>query len=88
MKSVFLASFLTDVKKLRDAKVRRAVTAAIENVEAAMSAADVRSLKRLSGQRDYFRIRLGDWRIGVHITGDTVTFVRCLNRREIYRFFP
>ena len=88
MKSAFLGSFLTDVKKLRNAKVGRAVAAAIANVEKADSIEDVRSLKRLSGHRDYFRIRIGDWRIGLHISGDTATFVRCLNRREIYRFFP
>ncbi|MEA2735184.1 MAG: mRNA interferase RelE/StbE [Humisphaera sp.] len=88
MKSVFLASFLTDVKKLRNAKVQRAIVAAIVHVEQANALTDVRSLKRLSGHRDYFRIRVGDWRIGLHVAGDTVTFVRCLHRREIYRFFP
>lgn len=88
MTTVFLASFLTDVKKLRDGKSRRAVANAIVNVEAAQSTADIPSLKRLSGHRDYYRIRVGDWRLGLHITNDVVTFVRCLHRREIYRFFP
>ena len=88
MTTVFLASFLSDVKKLRDAKVRRAVTEAIENVERADSIQDIRSLKRLSGFSGYYRLRVGDWRIGVTIDGDTVTFVRCLHRREVYRYFP
>ena len=88
MKSIFVASFLSDVKKLRDAKVQAAVRRAIENVEAAQSNDQIRSLKRLSGQRNSYRIRVGHWRIGIVIDGNTVTFVRCLNRREIYRFFP
>jgi mRNA interferase RelE/StbE len=88
MKTVFLASFLTDVRKLRNGKVQRAVAGAIENIEAANLVSEIRSIKRLSGQPDYFRIRIGDWRIGLAIQGATVTFVRCLNRREIYRFFP
>ncbi len=88
MKTAFLASFLRDVKKLRDAKIGRAVAGAIAAVEEAAALEQIPSLKRLSGQHDYFRIRIGDWRIGVRVSGGTVTFVRCLNRREIYRFFP
>ncbi len=88
MKTVFLASFLKDVKKLRDSKVRRAVEGAIENVEAAKSVGEIKSIKRLSGHQNYYRIRIGDWRIGLKVEADTIQFVRCLNRREVYRFFP
>ena len=88
MKSIFLGSFLSDVKKLRDGKVQRAVAGAIENVERVDTLQEIRSLKRLSGQSNYFRIRVDDWRIGIKIVNNTVTFVRCLHRREIYRFFP
>ena len=88
MKCTFLASFLSDVKKIRDGKVRQAVAAAIRNVEQIERREDIRSLKRLSGQSGYYRIRVGDWRIGLSIEGEVVTFVRCLHRREVYRFFP
>jgi mRNA interferase RelE/StbE len=50
--------------------------------------ASIRGVKRLSGQTDYYRIRIGDWRIGLKIVGNTVTFVRWLHRREVYRYFP
>jgi mRNA interferase RelE/StbE len=88
MKTAFRASFLNDVKKLREGKVQRAVAAAISNVEQANSLDQIRALKRLSGHHEYFRIRVGDWRIGLRVENDLVTFVRCLNRREVYRFFP
>jgi mRNA interferase RelE/StbE len=88
MTAIYLQSFLRDVKKLRDRKVQRAVAAAIENVEAADSVLKIRALKRLSGQTDYYRIRIGDWRIGLKIIDNVVTFVRCLHRREVYRYFP
>ncbi|MGH2412635.1 MAG: type II toxin-antitoxin system RelE family toxin, partial [Microcystaceae cyanobacterium] len=35
-----------------------------------------------------YRIRLGDYRIGLFIEGKTVTFARVLHRKEIYRYFP
>jgi mRNA interferase RelE/StbE len=57
-------------------------------VEEARDTTHIRALKRLSGYSAYYRIRVGAWRIGVRIDGDVVTFVRCLNRREIYRYFP
>jgi mRNA interferase RelE/StbE len=88
MNTVFRASFLRDVRKLRDAKVQRSVAAAISNVEQAHSINQVRGLKRLSGHRDYYRIRIGDWRLGLIIQGEVISFVRCLNRREVYRYFP
>jgi len=36
----------------------------------------------------YYRIRLGDYRLGFVFERGAVTFVRCLNRKEIYRYFP
>ena len=72
MKSIFLASFLNDVKKLRNAKLQNVVAEAIRDVEAAVSIDAVRSIKRLSGHREYYRIRIGDWRIGLKLEDQTV----------------
>jgi len=32
--------------------------------------------------------RIGEYRIGVALEGSEVEFVRCLNRRDLYRYFP
>ena len=88
MKTVFLASFLKDVQKLRDGKVQRAIASVIEQIEAAESLDRIQSLKRLSGHQNYYRVRIGDWRIGLKVENGVVIFVRCLHRREVYRFFP
>ena len=88
MKTAFRGSFLTDVRKVRGRTLREAVARAIEEVEQAASIDEVRSVKRLSGHRDYYRIRIGDWRVGLKVEGKTAWFVRCLHRREMYRFFP
>lgn len=88
MKSVFLSSFLKDVNKIRNAKLRDAVAEAIKDVEAAESINAIHSVKRLSGHREYYRIRIGDWRIGLKLHAETALFVRCLHRKDVYRFFP
>ena len=42
----------------------------------------------MRSSREYFRIRIGDFRIGLRLENDTLIFVRCLNRKDIYRYFP
>lgn len=46
------------------------------------------NLKKLKGGGNYYRIRVGEYRIGIIVEGDAITFVRCLHRKEIYRYFP
>ena len=43
---------------------------------------------KLQGGDDFYRIRVGDYRLGIIVELEAVVFVRCLNRREIYRYFP
>lgn len=88
MTAAFRTSFLRDVRKLRDAEVRARVRNAIEAVEAAGNLRDVPDLKKLSGASGFYRMRVGDYRIGVAVEGETVEFVRMLHRRDIYRAFP
>jgi len=48
----------------------------------------VSNLTKLSGSSGFYRIRVGDYRIGIAVEEDEVEFVRCLHRRDIYRYFP
>ncbi|CAN5241257.1 hypothetical protein BH20GEM2_BH20GEM2_03470 [soil metagenome] len=57
-------------------------------VEEALDHRATPTLKKLSGRGPYYRLRVGGYRIGIRIDGDTVTFVRVLPRRDIYRYFP
>ena len=88
MNTAFTGSFLRDVRKLPDDAIREQVRNAIELVEAAPDVRSIPNLKKLSGGGPYFRIRVGEYRIGLVIQDDVVTFVRILPRRDIYRYFP
>jgi mRNA interferase RelE/StbE len=88
MKVTFRKSFPRDLKKIRDQSVLDGVRAAIEQVEAVSQPQEISGLKKLGGAEHYYRLRVGEYRIGVAIEGDTVEFVRCLPRRDLYRFFP
>ena len=56
MKTTFRKSFLRDVKKIKNPKVRRDVALTIERVEAATDPTAIPDLKKLSGYETYFRI--------------------------------
>lgn len=65
------------------------VAAAIVAVEAAESLQEIASCKKLQGGGgDTYRIRVGDFRIGLSVEDDVVKFVRFLSRGDIYKHFP
>lgn len=88
MKTSFRKSFVRDLKKVKDRAIRDRVREIIEQAEAAADPAALGDLKKLSGTESFYRIRVGEYRAGVTIQGDTVEFVRFLPRRDLYRFFP
>jgi len=88
MKLAFRQSFARDLKKVRDQAVLDHVRRAIERVEGAASLQEVGDLKKMRGAGNFYRIRVGDYRLGTVVEGDQVEFVRCLSRRDLYRFFP
>lgn len=45
-------------------------------------------LEKLKGYNSYFKIRVGNYRIGLKIENDILYFERVLHRKEIYKFFP
>ena len=88
MKIAFRSSFGRDLKKIDERLILDQVRQVIEDVETASSLRAIDNLKKMSGGGKYFRIRVSDYRIGIVVEGDEIEFVRCLHRRDIYRFFP
>lgn len=88
MKVTFRQSFARDLKKVKDQTVLHRVRRAIEQVEGAATPQEVGDLKKMSGAGNFYRIRVGEYRLGAAVKGDQVEFVRCLPRRDLYRFFP
>lgn len=68
--------------------VRQSVEQTIIGIKSAESIGGIENVKKLKGHQDYYRIRIGDYRIGFALVGDTVILSRFLHRKEIYRFFP
>lgn len=88
MKIIFLRSFAKDLKKIRQNTLRQEVQAVLEQIEQSETLHDIPNVKHLLNEGPYYRIRIGDYRLGFFIEDDTITIVRFLHRRDIYRYFP
>ena len=44
--------------------------------------------KKLKGYKNLWRIRIGDYRIGLEYRNSKVIFRRILLRKDIYKYFP
>lgn len=89
MKCEFRNSFAKDLRTRRkDRDFLDHVKEVVEEVEQAQDLSELSNLKKLKGESDYYRIRFGNFRIGVKVEADQIIFIRVLHRRDIYRYFP
>jgi len=88
LKIRFKESFAADLRALKDKALLARIRALIEDVEKAESLADLAGIKKLRGGGANYRIRVGDYRLGLAAEEDAVVFVRVLHRKEVYRYFP
>lgn len=85
----YLPSFVKDLKALKSTPVFEKVkTLVFEEIPGCTSLEEVRTLTKLTDYENCYRIRVDDYRIGLVMEGNLLTFARVLHRREIYRYFP
>ena len=84
----FKKSFLKEIKKLKNKDLKNAIHDCIIQVESASTLAQVKNLKKLTGYDLYYRIRIGEYRIGIKIEKTTTYFVVFEHRKDIYKVFP
>lgn len=86
---LFDRSFSKSLDKLKDKQVKEKLKALIIAMESAKSISDIPSTKQMSGHPGFFRIRIGDYRLGFELTSDNqILLIRVAHRKEIYKRFP
>lgn len=82
-------SFQKDVSKINDVKIKTAIVETINLIQESETLSSINNLKKLSGYKDLYRIRLGNYRIGLRFTSEQeLIFIRFLHRKEVYQRWP
>ena len=84
----FRESFLKDLRSIQDKKLLIKIRETIEALESAADLQTINNLKKLRGGKSYYRIRIGEYRLGLYAENDSLALVRFLDRKDIYRKFP
>lgn len=89
MKILFDESFAKSIKKLNDRKIKDKIITLIASFEEARNLSEIPNIKKKQGFQSYYRVRIGDYRVGFEILPDeSILFILVAHRKEIYRYFP
>ena len=89
MKIIFDQSFSKSLNKLNDKEIKGKIEQVIIEVESADTLIHITNLKKMQGFKVFYRIRVGDYRIGIELENpSTLRFIIVLHRKDIYKKFP
>ena len=58
-------SFEKDFKKFWNSNLNKKLLAILKEIQEANKLSDIKNIKKLKGTSDFYRIRMGDYRIGL-----------------------
>ena len=89
MKISFDKAFYKSLSKLKNPVVSNKIEEVIEIVQRSQSIKEIPQIKKLRGFSHYYRIRLGDYRLGIEQEdSQSVRFRVIAHRKDIYKYFP
>ena len=80
--------FKKDTSKVKEAKTLAKLGLLLREWQSIERIQEIVNLKRIVGKKSYYRVRLGDYRIGIRLEGETLHIIRFLHRKDIYKYFP
>ena len=88
MEFQFEKAFERDFKKVKDKDLAKAILECVQKVSDAQTIKNIQNLKKISGHKSAYRIRAGNYRIGIRFENNVVIFVAFAHRKDIYKKFP
>lgn len=88
MKVIFLRSFLNDIKKVNDKKLKAQIREFIFELEKTKSLEELTNIKKLKGFSTAYRWRIAEYRLGFYKEDNIIELARFVKRNDIYKVFP
>ena len=89
MNLLFDESFEKSIKKLKDKRIKIRVIDLIETFQEAENITEVPNIKKMQGFQSFYRVRLGDYRVGFELLEDNIVYLILIaHRKDIYKYFP
>lgn len=87
MQVLFEKTFLKDIQKYSNDFYNNQLLKLIELLKVQEKFSDIKSVKKMKGGGNYYRIRIGEFRVGLKYNDNKITFIRFMHRKDIYKYF-
>ena len=88
MKIEYKKKFLKELSKLPLPHRTTIEKFVFEYLPTLKSVTEANRIEKMRGYDQYYKLRFGDYRVGLKYKNDILTLERVLHRKEIYKFFP
>ena len=90
MELIFKKDFKKDIERIKDRKLLKKLKEILLELENAKSLSQLKNLdlKPLKGSENYYRIRIGQYRLGFKKEENRLIILRFMHRKDIYKDFP
>ena len=88
MEIAFTKTFSKQIDTLHDEALKLRLAQIVQNVISANTLQDIVNLKKIKGHKTAYRLRIGDYRVGLFFMEGTIVFAYLAHRKDIYNIFP
>jgi len=88
MKVEVQKSFEKDIAKVKQRELAIKVLEVINSLKTYQKLSEIPRLKKLNANDNYYRIRVGGYRIGLKVDNEKLILLRFMDRKDIYKYFP
>jgi mRNA interferase RelE/StbE len=88
MEVAFTKAFSKQIDALQNESLKSRLAQVVQNVILTNTLQDIANLKKMKGHQTAYRIKIGDYRIGLFFEESVIIFAYLAHRKDIYNRFP
>jgi mRNA interferase RelE/StbE len=88
LKVKYRKKFLKELSSIPSSIRKKIEKYVFDTIPKSNSIHEMGKIEKLKGYTGYYKIRFGDYRVGLKVEEDLVIFERVLHRKDIYKYYP